>query len=301
MDDLKIKFDGETHQIEANTLINSLLHFTNLTHEINRELGTDRKIEIKVNALKEGSFLVHIVIEATLIENIKGLFTKDNIDIAASIFTVVGGLFAFAKFLKGGKPEVIESNDISTKIKNTKGDVTYIDNRVIKIYQNNKLVRETISQEFETLESDPNVTGFELLDKEDKPIVQIVKEDFAAIANSDASVVSADETIILKAGFLVISTLSFDKNVKWNFYFEGNKISAHIKDEEFVKLIERGEKFSKGDSLEAEFEIRQQFDESINTYINKSYKITKIIKHIGRAEQGRLEFPKANPDIDKSA
>jgi len=140
MDDLKIKFDGETHQIEANTLINSLLHFTNLTHEINRELGTDRKIEIKVNALKEGSFLVHIVIEATLIENIKGLFTNDNIDIAASIFTVVGGLFAFAKFLKGGKPEVIESNDISTKIKNTKGDVTYIDNRVVKIYQNNKLV-----------------------------------------------------------------------------------------------------------------------------------------------------------------
>jgi len=300
MDDLKIKFDGETHQIEANTLINSLLHFTNITHEINRELGTDRKIEIKVNALKEGSFLVHIVIEATLIDNIKGLFTKDNLEIAANIFAVVGGLFGFAKFLKGGKPEVLESNDLSTKIKNTKGDVTYFDNRVVKIYQNNKSIRETIAQEFETLENDPNVTGFELLDKEDKPIVQIIKEDFAAIANTDASIISADEITIPKKGFLVISTLSFDKNVKWNFYFDGNKISAHIKDEEFVKLIEKGEKFSKGDSLEAEFEIRQQFDDSINTYINKSYKITKILKHIGRVEQGRLEFPVQNSDADKN-
>jgi hypothetical protein len=59
--------------------------------------------------------------------------------------------------------------------KNTQGDVTYIDNRVFKIYQNNKTVSESISQEFEMLNNDSNVTGFKLLDKNDKPIVQIPK------------------------------------------------------------------------------------------------------------------------------
>ncbi len=56
MDDLKIKFDGQTHQIEANTLINSLLHLNTIIQEINKELKTDKTISIKINALPEGSF-----------------------------------------------------------------------------------------------------------------------------------------------------------------------------------------------------------------------------------------------------
>ena len=292
MDDFKIKFDGDTHQIDANTLINSLLHFTNITQEVNKELGTDRKIEIKVNALKEGSFLVHIILQSSIIEAVGNMFTKENLEIAGSIVTVVGGLYGAAKFLKGKEPKVLESNDNSVKIENTQGDVTYIDNRVFKIYQNNKTVRESISQEFETLDNDQNVTGFELLDKQDKPIVQIPKEDFAAIASVDDNRVMPDERVITKQGKLFISSLSFDINTKWSFYYEGNKFTAKINDDEFVKLIDSGEKFAKGDTLDAEFEIKQEYYEPANTYVNKSYKIIRIIKHNPRNEQGKLDFPK---------
>lgn len=292
MDDIKIKFDGDTHQIDANTLINSLLHFTNITQEVNKELGTDRKIEIKINALKEGSFLVHILLQSSLIEAVGNMFTKENLEIAGSIVTVVGGLYGAAKFLKGKVPKVLESNDNSVKIENTEGDVTYIDNRVFKIYQNNKTVRESISQEFETLESDENITGFELLDKNDKPIVQIPKEEFAAIASVEENFVLPDERVITKQGKLFISSLSFDINAKWSFYFEGNKFTAKINDDEFVKLIDSGEKFAKGDTLDAEFEIKQEYYEPANTYVNKSYKIIRIIKHNPRNEQGKLDFPK---------
>lgn len=292
MDDFKIKFDGDTHQIDANTLINSLLHFTNITQEVNRELGTDRKIEIKVNALKEGSFLVHIILQSSIIEAVSNMFTKENLDIAGSIVTVVGGLYGAAKFLKGKEPKVIESNDNSVKIENVEGKVTYIDNRVFNIYQNNKAVRESIAQEFETLENDQNVTGFELLDKEDNPIVQIPKEEFAAIASVDDNKVMPDERVITKIGKLNIHSLSFDINAKWSFYYEGNKFSAKINDDEFVKLIDSGEKFAKGDTLDAEFEIKQEYYEPANTYVNKTYKIIRIVKHNPRTEQGRLEFPK---------
>jgi len=74
-----------------------------------------------------------------------------------------------------------------------------------------------------------------------------------------------------------------------NFIY--NKITAKISEDFFAK-IDSGEKFAKGDSLEAEFEIRQEFDLAANTYINKGYKITKIINHIPRVEQSVLEFPK---------
>lgn len=292
MDDIKIKFDGETHQIDANTLINSLLHFTNITQEVNKELGTDRKIEIKINALKEGSFLVHIFLQSTLIESVGNLFTKENLGIAASIVSVVGGLYGTAKFLKGKEPKVLESNDNSVKIENGEGSVTYIDNRVFKIYQNNKTVRESISQEFETLGNDESITGFELLDKDDNPIVQIPKEDFAAISNIEEDSVLPDERVITKQGKLFISSLSFDTNTKWSFYFEGNKFNAKINDDEFAKLIDSGEKFAKGDTLDVEFEIKQEYYEPANTYVNKSYKIIRIIKHNPRSEQVKIDFPK---------
>ena len=293
MEDIKIKFDGDTHQIEANTLINSLLHFTNIIQEVNKELKTERKVEIKVNALNEGSFLVHLIIESNLINSIENLFTKENIEIASGLVTVVTGIYGLTKFLKGKKAKVLEVKGDTTKIENVQGNVTYIDNRVYNIYESNKAVRDSISQEFKTLSSDDKVTGFELLGKKDNPIVQIQKDEFADIASIEDEVLMQDERLITKVGMLNIVRLSFDKSMKWEFYYEGNKISAKMNDSNFTTLIDNGEQFAKGDSLEAEIEIHQEFHAPVNTFINKSYKVNKIIKHIPRPKQPIL-FDKKN-------
>lgn len=90
--------------------------------------------------------------------------------------------------------------------------------------------------------------------------------------------------MINREGRLFISSLSFDTNSKWVFYYEGNKFTAKNNDDEFVKIIDSGEKFAKGDSLDAVFEIKQEYYEPANTYVNKSYKIMRIIKHNPRVE-----------------
>jgi hypothetical protein len=292
MEDLKIKFDGESNQIEANTLINSLLHFTNIVQEVNRELDTDKKVEIKINALAPGSFLVDLAIQAIGIMGASNLFSKQNLEIAGHIVKTVGGLYKAAKFLMGKEPKVIESNNQSTRIENNQGDVIYLDNRVFNIYKDNKIVRESLGQEFQTLENDPNVTGFKLLDRNDTPIVEIGREEFNSIASIEENFTAPDEKTITKIGRLNIASLSFEPNIKWSFYYEGNKIPAKINDEEFVRLIDSGEKFAKGDSLEAELEIKQEYNKSVDAFINKSYKVTKIIKHIPRSEQPQLPFGK---------
>lgn len=292
MEDFKIKFDSETHQINANTLISSLLHFTNITQEVNRELGTNKKIEIKINALRESSFLVHIFIEASILEDIKNLFTHANMSVVREIIVAVGGIFKVAKFLKGSAPKQITSIDGSTQITNNTGDITIIDNRVFHIYQNNKIVRDSVAREFETLENDPSVTGFELLDKEDSPIVEISKEEFYSLSSGDElAFIPANERVLTETDVLTISTISFDLKIKWSFYYRGNKISAKMSDDAFAKEIDGGEKFAKGDSLEVDFEITQEFDEAANVYINKSYKIIRIIRHLPRSEQSKLDFP----------
>ncbi len=58
--------------------------------------------------------------------------------------------------------------------------------------------------------------------------------------------------------------------------------------DDFYEAINKGEKFAKGDQLEAELEIRQILDETVNAYINKSYKISRILRHIPRPEQTSL-------------
>lgn len=290
MEDIKIKFDGDTHQIEANTLINSLFHFTNIVQEVNKVLDTGQRIEVKVNALPEGSFLLHITVQS-IMDAAEHIFTKENLVVAKEIISGVKDVFSLYKFLKGRKPEKIVADATSTTVTNYNGDTVVFNNPTLIIYQGNRTIREAISQEFATLHADTKVTGFELLDENDRQLLEVDRSEFQEMANSNEEPIEPDERILPKEGMLSIYTLSFDPNIKWTFYYEGNKITAKISDD-FILRIDQGEKFAKGDSLRAEFEIKQQFDIGVNDYINKSYRITSIIEHIPRSEQQKLDFEK---------
>lgn len=44
--DFKIKFDGQQPQVDANTLVSSLIHTTSVVQEVNRFLNSGKKIEL---------------------------------------------------------------------------------------------------------------------------------------------------------------------------------------------------------------------------------------------------------------
>ncbi len=285
----KLKFDGQLHQIDANVLISSLIHTTSIIQEINRYLDTGKKIEIKVRALEKGSFLVHIELLETALDSIKSLFTKENAELAAGIITILVGLIEVKKFLKGRKPKSFEPQGDKTKIVNENGDVFIIENATINIYEYSPIVKEALAQNFDAINNDPSITGFEITDKTEKPIIRIEREDFSDLSLKSEEI-SNDERIIKEAATLNIVRLSFEESLKWEFYYKGNKISARIKDPNFYELINKGESFAKGDVLEVELQINQKWDESVNTFVNKSYQINKIIRHILRNEQQKFKF-----------
>jgi hypothetical protein len=285
----KLKFDGQLHQIDANVLINSLIHTTSIIQEVNRYLDTGKKIEIKVKALEKGSFLVHLELLETALDSIKSLFTKENAELAATIVTVLVGLIEVKKFLKGRKPKSIETREEKTKIINEKGDVLIIENATFNIYENSPIVKDALSQNFDAINNDPSITGFEITDKSEKPVIRIEREEFSDLALKSEEI-SNDERIIKEAATLNIVRLSFEESLKWEFYYKGNKVSAKIKDPNFYELINKGESFAKGDILEVELQINQKWDESVNTFVNKSYQINKIIRHILRNEQQKFKF-----------
>ncbi len=285
----KLKFDGQIHQIDANVLINSLIHTTSIIQEVNKYLDTGRKIEIKVKALEKGSFLVHIELLETALDSLRSLFTKESIELTANIITILVGLIGVKKFLKGRKPKSIEQTENKTKIANENGDILIIENSTFNIYENSSIVKDALAQNFDAINNDPSITGFEITDKDEKPIIRVEKEEFSNLSlKSDE--IADDERIIKEAATLNIVRLSFEESLKWEFYYKGNKISAKIKDPNFYELINKGESFAKGDILEVELQINQKWEGSVNTFINKSYHINKIIRHILRDEQQKFRF-----------
>ena len=287
--DFKIKFDGQQHQVDANVLVSSLIHTTTIVQEVNKYLNSGKKIEIKVKALEKGSFLCHIELVETTIDSLKNLLTKDNIEVGAAIVTTVVGIIELKKFLKGKKAKEVQKQGDRTKIINKDGNVLIIENATFNIYEHSPVVKDALAQNFDALNNDPAITGFEITDKNENALVRVDKSEFVELSQKSEEV-EEGEWKIVEAATVNVVRVSFEESLKWDFYYRGIKISAKIADPSFYELIDKGEAFAKGDVLEVELQIHQKFDESVNTFVTKSYTVNKIVRHLSRNEQQKINF-----------
>lgn len=285
----KIKFDGQQHQVDAQILISSLIHTTTVIQELNTHYNTGKRIEIKVNALEKGSFLIHIELIETALDQLKNLLTKDNLLFASGIISGLVGLIEIKKHLRGKKPKEVKNAGGTTIIINENNNVLNINSDIYNIYETNSVVNDALSQNFDVLDNDPAITAFEITDKKENTYVRVDRSDFKDLSLK-SELIDENRKSITELTRLNIVRLSFEENLKWDFYYRGNKISAKISDPNFFELIDRGESFAKGDTLEVELQINQIFEESVNTYINKSYQINRIINHYKKSEQKKIDF-----------
>jgi len=287
--DFKIKFDGQQHQVDAQVLISSLIHTTTVIQELNKHFNTGKKIEIKVKALEKGSFLVHIELLETAFDSLKNLFTKDNLIFASAIISGLVGLIEIKKHLRGKKPKKVNIEGSTTIIINENNNILNISSEIYTIYETNIVVNDALSQNFDVLDNDPAITAFEITDKKENPYIRVERTDFKDLTLK-SEFIDENKKQIIELARLNIVRLSFEENLKWDFYYRGNKISARITDPNFYDLINKGESFAKGDTLEVELQINQLFEESVNTYINKSYQINRIINHYKRDQQQKIDI-----------
>jgi len=134
------------------------------------------------------------------------------------------------------------------------------------------------------LNADDAIKGLEIYDQDHKRLCKVERESFEYMS-LPAPLPESDTRIKPEEAILTIFKVIFEKGYKWQFYYQGNKISATINDESFFDQIDRGAKFSKGDKLIANIEIKQVFDKTIQAYINKEYSVVMIKKRIPRDEQ----------------
>lgn len=289
-DQLRIKFEGGSQDINIITFSKTLENINLILIEINKEqnriTGLNRKVDVRIKAISPGSFQVTIDIIQEIAES---LLTLDNVTYAAGIVGILSGIFGIRKFLKGNNPKTVKKLNDSVSIENNHGEITIIDQHTYNIYHTNSTINDSLSDIYSTLSQDPRVEAFRFFDKTEESIFQSDKSDFECCSELTENQ-DEEKKITLELASLNINKICFERDYKWQFYYRGNKITAAIKDEEFFKRINEGETFAKGDSLVVELKITKDFSDEYNTYINRTYEITKVIKHIPRSSQEKLSL-----------
>lgn len=79
---------------------------------------------------------------------------------------------------------------------------------------------------------------------------------------------------------LVIVGLNFERGSRWQFMYNGFKISMIVKDGALMQKIDEGERFGKGDAIKVKLRRVQKYNKDYRAYENKSYRIVEFIEHI---------------------
>lgn len=289
---LKIKFEGQTHQVDVNTLTSSLLILSEALKEISSELNTGKNVEIKIEALSPGSFEVHAIVAAinsndllSAIATASGV-AGGGVLVMGTIVKTYTGLVKLRTWFKDKNKTDVESvsdEGGSTTIKTSTGDIYVCPNVVYNIYNTSQPINDIISDQFRVLDEDPAVEGLTLTSPQDS--FSIDKDNFSALAqkvevNSENRKKEVKENQIIA---IVKPVLEKSTTRRWEFIWGGNRISANITDVGFLEKVEQGEfRFGTGDTLKVDLLIHQTLNPVYNAWMNESYQITLIHEHIPR-------------------
>ena len=282
------KYETDYDSIDINTLLLSQIHFGTVFNEIKNEIAPDANLKIKIKPIEKGSILCDFIIDLSWIETALHWANSHTNEIQNIVTTLVG-LLTIRKEFGGKKPTEVIMSDDKIVIKN--GDTSIeITKEIYKLYMENAAIDQALKKGFEAIEKDEEVKGVKILDEKKESIISIERDDFGAMVKTnevfeDVTQISNEESVAL-----TIFKVVFDKGYKWQFYMNGRKISAYVKDENFMQRINNGERFAKGDTLIVEMDVKKVLDTSMDIYIEDEFVVTKVINHVQRPEQTKLDF-----------
>lgn len=274
---MQLELQGQTHSIDANTLVNMLVHYQAIVTEANKQLsGGSREVTLKVNALKQGSFIIDISVVQNIVSQ---LFSSDTVSYVADLCGAVGGIYALYHKFKGKPIKTDKEKEEAVSIKLE--DNTNININTINIY-NQPLVRQAVSKSMETANEDPSVEGFTIKGDKGNTCAEFERKDFNDYIYDgfDTEDNIPNEKIIDEDTTLVIVGLNFEPGARWQFMYNGFKISMIVKDDALMQKINEGERFGKGDAIKVKLRRIQRYNKDYRTYENKSYKIIEFYEHV---------------------
>jgi hypothetical protein len=290
--DFRVEFGGDSHEIDLNTLLVSLMNFSSVMQEIQVAIAPETQMNIKVRPPQNGSFLIDMLITAPdAVAKVASLITRDNISLVDNVLSGFVNMIDLKKHLMGERPKSVKASNEANQVivENSDGNTIHIDQRVINIYQQVPSIDKSLTKAFEAVESDPAIESVRISDNDGRPLTRVNNDEFKwmSVANGSTEPVTKREKILEGVHIRAIK-LAFEDGSKWGFVFEGNKISANISDPSFWDRVDKNEAFSKGDTFKVNLKVIQRYDQTINEYLNDTYEVVNVIDHIPPGKQQRI-------------
>lgn len=274
-----LKYDGpavETGRMSARELGPAILA-TAVLLERTSELvyGEGGRVHVEVKAdFRRGSFLIDFSVLSQYAEQYTHL-TGDDLRLILEILgvTTAGGLIGFVKWLRGRKPDRIQSD--------ASGNTTIIinDNSITLNMTETKVffdsqVRDALNGIVEPLKK-PGITSVALGPA--RSLTQQIDKDEAHFfdqPSKEEPVVSVD----YQNAVLEVIAPAFRDGNKWRFQHSGGSFWAAITDQEFLSRVAgRKEKFGAGDALKVRARVTTTRGPDGLRY---DWEIIEVIEHI---------------------
>ncbi len=277
VEELVVAFDVKSptdSSVEASALGKTVIATDAILRDLHDEFAQDSELLVKARPFKQGSFEIPMDIIVVIFGGLVSFPILEN------MLKCLTEYFRLKRELKGLAPRIQDGKLI---IENNKIEIHKV---VVNLLDATNRTNKLVASAFEEIEKDENITAFKVTRKKGM-LAKVKREDFKYYGPPAREKIfkEAETTEVLD----VLGPI-FDEKGKWTFRREGNVIHANVSDEEFVKktVIQNGEPFRSGDKLRVELLVEQEYDEAVGAYVDKRYTVVKILKHMQRAETGKL-------------
>lgn len=290
--EFEIAYDGPAlvaARMPVRDLAPALLALGDLFVDVSKTLYPDREpVALSVKATNEGSFLVHLTLEAkSTWDEIVAIFASDTATALTAIQTLVigpvgAGLFWLIKFIRGrriAKREPLQPGTI--RITLTDGTVFEVQADLLALYERSD-VRRKAQAVVEPLRRD----GIDEVRFSERgvPTVTITDDEVPAFDVHEEPVetlTDQEQTIVVE-----IVAPAFDDR-KWRLNDGHGNFWASVEDESFLEQVQNGEAFRKGDMLRCR--IRSIQTQTPTAGLHGERIVEEVIQHIPRPEQLRFD------------
>lgn len=283
-----VHYGGRLHQVDAYTFANSLLALCGAIEEINNAVNPGYGVEITVDALAPGSFRPRIKLPPKTLKAAL-LWGADRLLAPILVALLVARVSKVEPTIEIKDSVVVVTGDSST-VTLPREAFTHLE-----ALRRNPVVNGKIANAFETLDQDEAITDFGLAKGVDQdPVVSVERSEFPRLsAPRPEEPLLEGRRVVTEAATVVIIRAIFEKSArKWQFAWNGVRISAPITDQEFFDKLRRREiELGWGDTLEVDLRIVQVLDPETQVYLNESYEIVKVRGHERAPEQRPLLPP----------
>lgn len=271
---LTVKLGAEPAEANAAAVASTMQAVVAIVEEAQQQIQSNEQLLLKARPFAKGSFEIPfdlIVLGAATLFDVHPLIGQ--------VLDMLKDYLDIKKMLKGEPvPEPAENGTIVIQ-----GNTVQVSKSVINILCSGQ-VNSTVDRAFSDIEADDTIKDVKVYRGSDTtPIATIPNTEFAYFKHEPSTPPSdrPDRDRNVKAT-LTIRRPVLEGRAKWDVNYEGNSISADLRDEDFKQRVDAGiEEFARGDRLEVELTIVERYNPTIDDYERKgAYVITKVLNHI---------------------